>query len=210
MDIKNTSRFITAAVVTMFSVTLLVTNNAFAVAKCQDADGKWHYGTSVSSKCAQSEITKLNDRGVVKEKVAAPKTDKELAAEKANAEAEEKKRLVEKEENDHKNRILSIYETEEDIERIRQNNLRSLNQQMVLHNAYANSLKENQVLKRKKSTETSNVALRKKLIKEAGEMDAEIAESKQSSLKIAEKIKLVNIEYDQELELFRKYTAESK
>ena len=81
---------------------------------------------------------------------------------------------------------------------------------MVLHNAYANSLKENQVLKRKKSTEVSNDVLKKRLIKEAGEMDAEIAESEQASLKITEKIKLVNIEYDRELELFRKYTAESK
>lgn len=200
-------RFIVTAVAVY---AFILANNVFAIAKCQDATGKWHYGTSVSSKCAQSEITKLNDRGVVKDKLAAPKTEQELAAEKASKEEAEKTRLVEQEERDQKNRILSVYEVEGDIERARQNNLRSINQQVVLHNAYVTSLKENQALKRKKANGVTSKALQERLLKQADAIDSDIKQSEKESLKLEEKIKLVNSRYDEELKMFRKYKSEPK
>lgn len=207
MEIKKNSCLLTAAILASF---ILSGNSALAISKCQDANGKWHYGTSVSSKCAKSEITKLNDRGVVKDKVAAPKTPTELAAEKSSAEEAEKIRLAEQAERDQKNRILSVYEKEDDIERARQNNLRSINQQVVLRNAYINSLKENKALKLKKVNEVTSVLLKEKLTKEATDIDIELEESQQSSLELEEKIKLVNTKYDEELAMFRKYKSEEK
>lgn len=207
MKNKKISRLL--AVATLASAFLSV-NSAFAISKCQDANGKWHYGTSVSSKCAKSEITKLNDRGIVKDKVAAPKTPEELAAEKSSADEAEKIRLIEQAERDQKNRILSVYEKEDDIERARQNNLRSINQQVVLRKAYINSLKENQALKLKKVDTVSSVALKKRLTKQAADIDIELEESRKSSLELEEKIKQVNIQYDEELTQFRKYKLEEK
>lgn len=199
-------RFVTVAAVTYM---LSLSNSVFAISKCQDENGKWHYGTSVSSKCAKSEITKLNERGVVKDKVAAPKTAEELAAEKANAEEAERIRQIEKEEADQKNRILSVYEKEEDIERARQNNLRSINQQVVLRNAYINSLKENRALKVKKVSTIASKPIQENINKQIADIDVELEQSKKSSLELEEKIKEVNSHYDKELEMFKRYKSQS-
>lgn len=207
MNIKNMPRFaMLAATIYMMSLT----NNALAIAKCQDANGKWHYGSSVSSKCAKSEITKLNERGVVKDKVAAPKTSKELNAEKERAKKDEVIRIAEQEERNEKTRILNVYEKESDIERARQNNLRAINQQVGLRNAYIDSLKEKKAANIRKIEQVSNVNLKEQFTKEIAEIDADIQESQKAFTGLEEKIKSVNAKYDEELKVFRKHTAENK
>ena len=78
----------------VFSTLLVTALPAFAIKKCQDADGKWHYGDIAVEECENSKITTLTDRGFIKEEEAAPKTEAEL-----RAEAEEQA-LMEKEERE--------------------------------------------------------------------------------------------------------------
>lgn len=200
MNIKN------RAYLLIITVCLCVfTSNSFAISKCQDEKGKWHYGTSVSSKCVKSEITKLNDRGVLKKRVAAPKTSEELKAVREKVEEEEEIRLREREESNQKNRILSIYEIEEDIERARNNNLKSINQQTVLNNAYIDSLRKKLESKSKKINTVTSQPLKDRIKQEMADIDVEIKQSSQLSLELEEKIKITNTRYDEELEVFRKY-----
>ena len=37
--------------------------SAHAISKCQDADGKWHYGDNAASICGDARITIIDDRG---------------------------------------------------------------------------------------------------------------------------------------------------
>ena len=90
------------------------------ITKCKDEKGAWHYGSKNLHKCSDSsKITTINDRGVrlgQKEKV---KTKEELELEAKQKEKElaaiEKKKLEELEQN----RILTVYQSEEDIEAAR-------------------------------------------------------------------------------------------
>lgn len=204
MDIKKTPSLMVVATA-IYLATFL--SSGLAISKCQDENGKWHYGASVSSKCAKSEITNLNNRGVVKDKVAAPKTTAQLDAEKSSKEEAAKVRELENAEADEKNLILSVYEKEADIERARQNNLRSINQQVVLRNAYIKSLKENRALKEKKIPTISSKPLQERVRQQIVDIDDDLEESRGSAEELQEKITAVNIRYDKELELFRKYNS---
>ena len=113
-----------------------IANSAYAIKKCKDADGKWFYGDIAVAECENSKITTLNDRGFITEEIAAPKTDEELKIEEeelALINAEEQK-IIENEKEKH--RILSIYETEADIDRQRDNQLYSVQSNMAVHKAY--------------------------------------------------------------------------
>jgi len=120
-------------------VFLTVSSSAYAVKKCQDEDGNWHYGDTAVAACESSKITTLNDRGFIEDELAPPKTEEELALEaKAQADAEvEAERLLAIEED--KQRILSIYETEADIDRHRDNQLDSVNGNIAVHKAFLKS-----------------------------------------------------------------------
>lgn len=113
---------------------------AQAITKCKDANGKWHYGDVAVEECENSKITTLNDRGFITEEQDAPKTQEQINAEeeeRALAEAEEKRKVADAEE---RRRILSIYETEEDIDRQRDNQLNSVSRNIDVHNAYLKAM----------------------------------------------------------------------
>jgi hypothetical protein len=119
---------------------LLAASPAYAIKKCKDSEGRWHYGDQAVRSCEQSKVTTLTDRGFIKSEKSAPKTEAELKAEEeANASfGEEEKRL--KAEQDERNRILSVYETEADIDRQRDNQLDSIESNIAVHKAYLKSM----------------------------------------------------------------------
>jgi hypothetical protein len=122
-------------------LSMLISSPAHAIKKCKDAEGKWHYGDMAVRSCEKSKVTTLTDRGFVESEKSAPKTEKELAAEeevRMTAEAEAKRV---KAEEDERNRILSVYETEADIDRQRDNQLNSVETNIVIHKSYIKSIK---------------------------------------------------------------------
>lgn len=113
---------------------------AQAITKCKDAEGKWHYGDVAVEECENSKITTLNDRGFITDEQDAPKTEEQIKAEEeelALAEAEKQRLEADAEE---RRRILSIYETEEDIDRQRDNQLNSISSNIDVHNAYLKAM----------------------------------------------------------------------
>ena len=120
----------------MLITCLFVTQNAFAIKKCKDEDGNWHYGDHAEDKCTTTKVTTLTERGFIAETLEAPKTEeeKQAEAEKLRKEQEELARLQKRQEE--RDRILSIYETEQDIDRQRDNQIESIDSNIKVHEAY--------------------------------------------------------------------------
>jgi len=108
--------------------------------KCQSADGKWHYGDIAVAECNRTKVTTLNERGFIEKEREAPKTPQQIQEEKDQAEiiAKEEARLQAIE--DERNRILSIYETEADIDRQRDNKINAVANNIKVHKAYLKSV----------------------------------------------------------------------
>jgi len=126
----------------IFITTLLFSTPAHAIKKCKDANGKWHYGDVAVQECENSKVTTLSNQGFVKGEADAPKTEEELIEEKSyRAEIEaEKERL--KQVEFEKSRILSIYETEEDIDRQLENQLYAVDSNIAVHKSYIQNMEE--------------------------------------------------------------------
>ncbi len=124
-------------VIAFMSLALMVlAPSAHAIKKCKDSEGKWHYGDTAEEACATTEVTTLTNRGFVKETLDAPKTEEELQIE-AEREAQLQEELAKQQaEQAERNRILSIYEREEDIDRQRDNQLASVDGNIRVHKAY--------------------------------------------------------------------------
>lgn len=180
-------------------------SSAHAIKKCQDADGQWHYGDIAVAQCKQSKITTLNDRGFIKSERDAPKTPEQLqkeAAEQAVLAAEAERLRAE---NDKRNRILSVYETEADIDRQRDNQIDSVNSNIAVHKAYIKSRAAK--IERLERQGLNFIGVRKKLnLTEIAEAKARVAESNVELLKLTEQKTLIVLRFAEEKEVYLELT----
>ena len=99
----------------MLPAVLFFSAAGHAISKCQDAEGKWHYGDNAAAVCGDARITIIDKRGRKIDEVAPPMTVEEFNA----LEAEELRKELEEKENAkrelEKRRILAIYPREESI-----------------------------------------------------------------------------------------------
>ena len=123
----------------MFLLLMLVgfsTSSVAGMKKCKDSEGKWHYGDTAVKSCENSKITTLTKRGFIDTEQSPPKSDKQLREEVQQAELLAQKEAEKKAAIDERLRILSIYETESDIDRQRDNKLNSVKSNIDVHDAY--------------------------------------------------------------------------
>lgn len=184
--------------------------SVFAITKCQDENGKWHYGDNASDKCARTnKIVKMNQRGVKVGEVAGEKTEVEKDQEqlaKEQAKIEQQKELAAMEE---KNRILSIYETESDIDRARENVVTSLEQQKAVHDAYIVSLTRRREASERKMQKIKAEKQKVRIQEQIVQIDKDVEKSRKAKLDLDYKIEEANQRFDQELALFRKHKNDS-
>lgn len=65
----------------LISVFLILPVSAQTIKKCQDADGKWHYGDHAAMECEQSaRVTEIDEEGDMVSETDAPPTQEELDA----------------------------------------------------------------------------------------------------------------------------------
>lgn len=109
--------------------------------KCQDPDGKWHYGDNAASACAKSKVEILSTEGIKKHEIAAPPTEAELAdRERRKDELAREKRSAE----DMLKRdkiLLSTYGHEDDIVLVRDRKLAQIEATIKASNDTLNSLR---------------------------------------------------------------------
>lgn len=89
---------------------------AQTITKCQDKNGKWHYGDYASQACAKdSTITKMDERGMTVQKLSAPPTEKELEERKAEAQKQQEEAAERAKQEAEDQRLLKTYDSAQSI-----------------------------------------------------------------------------------------------
>jgi hypothetical protein len=175
---------------------------AYAIKKCQDADGNWHYGDIAVSQCSKSKVTTLNDRGFIADEKNAPKTEEQLeneSSEQAKLDAEAARIRAEE---DERIRILSVYETEADIDRQRDNQIGSVSSNIAVHKAYIKSVSAK--IKRLETNGLSYKGGRKtRNLNDIAEAQERVKESSQELLKLAEQKTSIMQRFADEKKIYR-------
>ena len=143
-----------ASVLFLLPAVLFFSVSVHAISKCQDADGKWHYGDNAASICGDARITIIDDRGRKVDEVPPPMTVEEFNA----LEAEEIRKAAEERENAkrqlEKRRILAIYPREESIIRSRDERLKGMDNNIRVQEELLDDLRlDMKVLEAKKVPE---------------------------------------------------------
>lgn len=113
----------------------------FAIAKCQDADGKWHYGDNAAAACGDSRITVIDNTGRKVEEVEAPLTEEEIEALEAEKKREELEQKMAAKREMEKQRILAIYPSEDSIIRARDDRLSGMDRNIKLQEELLDSMR---------------------------------------------------------------------
>ena len=183
-------------------LTLWLPATTHAIKKCQDADGNWHYGDTAVDECERSKVTTVNNRGFIRSEDEAPKTAEELAAEEASLAKEraEEQRIAE--EKAERERLLSVYQTEADIDRQLDNQIYSVDSSIAVHKVYLKGMQDKlDRLKKKKASQKGAPAERTQ-----GEIvaaEAKIKESEEELKLLDEQKKAIQDRFAREKALFR-------
>jgi len=176
------------------------------ITKCQDSKGKWYYGTNASYYCDDTkEITSLNSAGIKVNKVKGLKTAEQLAVEaQARKEQEdlEKKANFEKVERE---RIMMIYQTEDDITRTKSKQLTALSQKITQHENYVAALSKQKEIQESKRAKTNNSAVIKKIDDKIIVINKKSESSSKRIIELNQQIIDDRKKYDDELAKFIKY-----
>ena len=86
------------------------------IKKCQDADGKWHYGDHAAFECEQSaRITEIDEEGQKVREIEAPPTQEELDAKRRAEEQTSEQEAAEAVQARLDQRLLVTYDSSESI-----------------------------------------------------------------------------------------------
>lgn len=112
------------------------------IKKCQDAQGRWHYGDEAADACAQSKVIELDTRGIKRKEIDAPLTEAELKARATElAEAEKARKLAEQQKR-RDDQLLATYAVEDDLVISRDRKLADIDTQIKSSEATLTSLQK--------------------------------------------------------------------
>lgn len=179
----------------------------YPISKCQDENGKWHYGDNAASVCGNARITIMDDRGRKVDEVAPPMTVEEfnaLEAEEIRKAAEDK---LEAKRQQERRRILAIYPREESIIRARDERLKGMDNNIRVQEELMDDMRlDLKALEAKKvpadATAKMKLESRKKL------QQANIDEYYQAITRLRREREQAAQKYDRILREFRELTGE--
>ena len=196
------SKFACAAIFALAFFTL--TPNANAIQKCKDSEGKWHYGDTAEETCANSKVTTLTDRGFVKETLDAPKTEEERQIEADRERRLEEELAEQKKKQDERDRVLSIYEREEDIDRQRDNKLASVEGNIRVHVAYLKQMGA-KIKRLEGKAATAPAYNKEKFEKEIAASKSRVVEFTEELERLKQQKVTIAEQFANEKELYREY-----
>ena len=85
------------------------------IQKCQDAQGRWHYGDTADEECSRSKVIELDTRGIKRKEIAAPLTEAELKAREQNRASDEAAKQQAEDQKRRDQQLLATYAIEDDI-----------------------------------------------------------------------------------------------
>lgn len=178
------------------------------IAKCKDENGVWHYGSSNLHQCADSsKITTLNERGVKLKEVEEVKTQEQLADQEKKKEQE--RLLANKKELElrEKNRILAVYQSEDDIEKARLEKMASYDTKITQHKNYIEALNNREKLLISKKDQTTNAGLKKKYNDEIKTLEPKKIKSHKRIAELEKERLQASAKYDNDLVVYKKYKS---
>lgn len=179
----------------------------YPISKCQDENGKWHYGDNAASVCGNARITIMDDRGRKVDEVAPPMTVEEfnaLEAEEIRKAAEDK---LEAKRQQERRRILAIYPREESIIRARDERLKGMDNNIRVQEELMDDMRlALKALEAKKVP--ADAAAKKKLESRKKLQQANIDEYYQAITRLRREREQAAQKYDRILREFRELTGE--
>jgi len=119
------------------------------IEKCQDAEGKWHYGDNAAAVCRESKITVLDKSGIKIKEIDRPPTREEIEAREAERKRREAEEVEKREREQARARILRVYPDEKSIYRARDGRLEGIEKSIKLNEQLLDELRlEKQKLKK--------------------------------------------------------------
>lgn len=112
------------------------------IKKCQDAQGRWHYGDEAADACAQSKVIELDTRGIKRGVIDAPLTEAELKARAAGLEETEKAKKLAEQQKRRDDQLLATYAVEDDLNLSRDRKLADIDTQIKSSEATLGSLRK--------------------------------------------------------------------
>jgi len=183
---------------------------AQAITKCKDADGKWHYGDYAVDKCKRSKVTKLDRHGTKVGEQAAPKTAEQLKQEKSEMAKKQAQKDLELSKEEEKRRILSIYESESDIDRQRDNQLISVQGNIDVHKAYLRNMDGRIKRYEKKLAVATTPFAKEELETDIINAKKNVSVSQEGLAKLEEQKQSIIHKFSQEKELYRQLTRKNQ
>jgi hypothetical protein len=120
-------KFLSITVLSAISILFLQNSIGAGIKKCQDEDGKWHYGDFADEACAaRAEVTKLSQKGQVLGVDKPPPTQEELEKKNKAKRDATAKAAREKQQRQKDLSLLQIYGSEEVIVSTRDRKLESI------------------------------------------------------------------------------------
>ena len=107
----------------MLALGLCTAAEAGSIKKCQDSEGRWHYGDRAAELCDQSKIIEMSGSGTKTGEIAAPPTEGELAERERQRVEAKRQRKLEEEQARRDALLLSTYGHENDILYVRDRKL---------------------------------------------------------------------------------------
>src|SRR5512139_2495203 len=112
------------------------------IKKCQDAQGRWHYGDEAADACAQSKVIELDTRGIKRKEIDAPLTEAELKARAGELEEAEKAKKLAAQQKRRDDQLLATYAVEDDLILSRDRKLADIDTQVKSSEATLASLRK--------------------------------------------------------------------
>jgi hypothetical protein len=197
----------------IFLLLMLVSFSNYSSAgmkKCQDLDGNWHYGDIAAKSCENSKITTLTKRGFIDAEQSPPKTTIQKLEELEQAELLLKKEAQEKAIADDRLRILSIYETESDIDRLRDSQLNSVESKIDVHGAYIKGMKSRIARNETKLSQLKTAPTIKKMKNKIAQAKIRMADSVAERKELVDNREQIILRFAKEKEMYLKLKAQRR
>jgi chromosome segregation ATPase len=192
-------------------ITLLATGaladdkKAPRIKKCQDAQGRWHYGDSADAECARSKVIELDTRGVQRKEIAAPLTEAEFKARESQRRSEEQTRKEAEEQAKRDQQLLSTYTHEDDITYMRDRKVADIEAQIRASQDTLKSLKTSLGRLQAQAAEEQRAGkpVTPQTAKTIANNEAQIAKHEANIQKMKHEQEALRVQYQGELERFR-------
>jgi chromosome segregation ATPase len=170
------------------------------IKKCQDAQGRWHYGDTAADACAESKVIEMTGQGIKTKEIAAPPTEAELRQREARkTEIEQEKRDAE--EAERRDRLLlSTYGHEDDIGFVRDRKIADLDAQIAASQDTMKSLTAALERMRKQAGEEA--------AKSIANTEAQIAKHEAHIQSLRQEQESLRVHYQKELERYRQLKSQ--